>query len=60
MAGIPLEMSQLGWYGSFRVALLYLSGVILGSLGASIAQPTKYLLGASAGVYALIAAHLGT
>ncbi len=59
LVGIPIEMSQLGWLGSFRVALLYLSGVLLGSLGASVAEPNKYMLGSSAGVYALIAAHLG-
>lgn len=52
-------MSQLGWIGCLRVAGLYLAGVIMGSLGASVAEPNKYLLGASAGVYALIAAHLG-
>ena len=52
-------MSQLGWIGSLRVAALYLAGVTLGSLGATSMQPKKYLLGASAGVYALIAAHLG-
>ncbi len=60
LVGIPIEMSQLGWIGSLRVATLYLSGVLLGALGASISEPNKYMLGASAGVYALIAAHLGT
>lgn len=58
--GIPLEMSQLGWRGSLRVAFLYFFGVIFGSLGSSVSQPNTYLLGASAGVYALIAAHLAT
>lgn len=58
--GIPLEMSQPGWLGSLRVAGLYMSGVILGSLGASVVKPVKYLLGASGGVYALIFAHLAT
>jgi membrane associated rhomboid family serine protease len=52
-------MSQPGWVGSFRVGGLYLAGVIFGSLAASIVQPSNYLVGASAGVYALIAAHLG-
>ena len=52
-------MSQLGLKGSFRVAGLYSAGVALGAVGASVAQPNKYMLGASAGVYALIAAHLG-
>ena len=58
--GIPLEMSQMGWTGMLRVAGLYLAGVGMGCLGASVAEPKKYLLGASAGVYALIFAHLGT
>lgn len=58
--GIPLEMSQPGWLGSLRVAALYMAGVILGCLGATCVEPTKYLLGASAGVYALILAHLAT
>ncbi len=58
--GIPLEMSQTGWKGSFRVAGLYMAGVGMGCLGASVAQPDMYLLGASAGVYALIFAHLAT
>ena len=53
-------MSQPGWIGSLRVAALYMAGVFLGSLGATCFEPTKYLLGASAGVYALILAHLGT
>ncbi len=52
-------MSQPGWLGSLRVAGLYFAGVIFGSLAASVVQPTNYLVGASAGVYALIAAHLG-
>jgi membrane associated rhomboid family serine protease len=52
-------MSQPGWTGSLRVCGLYFAGVIFGSLAASIAQPANFLVGASAGVYALIAAHLG-
>ena len=52
-------MSQPGWLGSLRVAALYMAGVILGCLGATCVEPNKYLLGASAGVYALILAHLG-
>ena len=50
----------MGWTGMLRVAGLYLAGVGMGCLGASVAEPKKYLLGASAGVYALIFAHLGT
>ena len=49
----------MGWTGMLRVAGLYLAGVGMGCLGASVAEPSKYLLGASAGVYALIFAHLG-
>lgn len=52
--GIPLEMVHKGW----RVALVYLAGVVAGSLAASISDPKSYLAGASGGVYALIAAHL--
>ena len=57
--GIPLEMSQLGLIGSLRVAALYMAGVTFACLGASVMQAEKYLIGASGGVYALIAAHLG-
>ncbi|XP_059085995.1 protein rhomboid-like [Tigriopus californicus] len=60
LVGIPLEMSQLGWTGSLRVAFLYFCGVAFGSLGSSVTSPDTYLLGASAGVYALIAAHMAT
>lgn len=52
--GIPLEMVHKWW----RVGLVYLGGVIAGSLGASISDPYSYLAGASGGVYALIAGHL--
>ena len=37
--------------------LIYLAGVMAGSLTASVAYPRFYLCGASAGVYALITAH---
>ena len=37
-----------------------MAGVIFGSLGASCIQPNAYLVGASAGVYALVLAHLAT
>ena len=40
--------------------LVYLFGVLAGSLTTSIFRPTVYLSGASGGVYALITAHLGT
>jgi Uncharacterized membrane protein (homolog of Drosophila rhomboid) len=54
--GIPLEMVH-GWW---RVLLVYLAGVVAGSLGTSVSDPTVYLAGASGGVYALIAAHLAS
>jgi len=57
--GIPLEMSQPGWMGCLRVGCLYMAGVVLGSLAAGIFTAKSFLVGASAGVYALIAAHLG-
>ncbi|XP_046619722.1 protein rhomboid-like isoform X1 [Neodiprion virginianus] len=51
---VPLEVEQ-GWLG---VAAVYLGGGICGALGASLLQPTLYLVGASAGVYALLTSHL--
>jgi len=60
VVGIPIEMSQPGWMGSLRVGALYMAGVIFGSLGASIVSPNTYLVGASAGVYAIVMAHLAT
>ena len=54
--GLPLEMTN----GSWRVALIYFSGVLAGSLGSSSFEPKVYLAGASGGVYALIAAHLAS
>ena len=41
------------------MAALYIAGVILGGLGSSCVEPGKYLVGASAGVYALLLSHLG-
>ena len=52
--GIPLEMVHRWW----RILLIYLSGVVAGSLVTSISDPGVYLAGASGGVYALITAHL--
>ena len=40
--------------------LVYLSGVVAGSLWTSVIIPQVALSGASGGVYALITAHLGT
>ena len=52
--GIPLEMVHRWW----RVMLIYICGVVAGSLASSITDPDVFLAGASGGVYALIAAHL--
>lgn len=56
LLGIPLEMVH-GWW---RVLLVYLAGVVAGSLGTSVSDPRVYLAGASGGVYAIIAAHLAS
>ena len=40
--------------------LVYVFGVIAGSLWTNVMRPTVFLSGASGGVYALITAHLGT
>ena len=57
--GISLEMSQMGWQGSLRVAGLYFAGVIIGCLGSTVYSRKLYLVGASGAIYALIFAHLG-
>lgn len=54
LVGFLLEMVH-GWW---RILLIYLSGVIAGSLATSLFDPQVYLGGASGGVYALLAAHL--
>ncbi|XP_066513843.1 rhomboid-related protein 2-like [Hoplias malabaricus] len=48
--GIPLELVHKG----FEVAMVYLGGVLAGSLASSIFDPYSALVGASGGVYALI------
>ena len=53
--GIPLEMV----HGSGRVAIIYMSGVLAGSLATSVLDPGVCLVGASGGVYSLLAGHLG-
>ena len=53
-------MEQEGWVGSLKVLIVYLAGVLAGSLGTSLSDPDTYIAGASGGVYALIAAHLAT
>ncbi|XP_046549957.1 rhomboid-related protein 2-like [Haliotis rubra] len=52
--GIPLEMV----HGSCRILIVYLAGVLAGSLGTSVFDMDAFLVGASGGVYALLAAHL--
>lgn len=50
----PLELEQ-GWW---RCAGVYIGGGIAGALGASVVQPSLYMVGASAGVYALLVSHV--
>ncbi|CAL4079091.1 unnamed protein product [Meganyctiphanes norvegica] len=54
IVGIPLEMV----HGSARIGCVYQAGVVAGSLGTSVFDANIYLMGASGGVYALLAAHL--
>lgn len=54
--GVALELVHHWW----RVALVYLAGVLAGSMGTSIVNPRIFLAGASGGVYALITAHIAT
>ncbi|GLV38421.1 rhomboid-4 [Carabus blaptoides fortunei] len=56
LLGIPLEMVHKGW----RVLVVYLAGVIAGSMGTSLTDPSVFLAGASGGVYSLIAAHIAS
>lgn len=51
--GLPLEWVH-GWA---RIAIIYLAGVFAGSLGTSVVDSDVYLVGASGGVYALLAAY---
>lgn len=50
LLGIPLELVHKG----FEVGMVYLAGVLAGSLCSSIFDPLSALVGASGGVYALI------
>ncbi|CAH1389062.1 unnamed protein product [Nezara viridula] len=54
LVGLPLEMV----HGSLRIGTVYMAGVLAGSLGTSVFDMDVYLVGASGGVYALLAAHL--
>lgn len=51
--GLPLELVH-----SWRVLVVYVAGILAGSLAVSVTDPQVYLAGASGGVYALIAAHV--
>lgn len=50
----PLEHEQ----GHLRTSLVYLGGVVGGSLGTSMLEPELYVMGASGGVYALLISQL--
>ncbi|XP_041648498.1 rhomboid-related protein 2 [Cheilinus undulatus] len=50
VVGIPLELVHKG----FEVGMVYLAGVLAGSLSSSIFDPLSALVGASGGVYALL------
>ncbi|XP_030380382.1 protein rhomboid [Scaptodrosophila lebanonensis] len=52
--GVPLEL----FHGSLRIGIIYVAGVLAGSLGTSIVDSAVYLVGASGGVYALLSAQL--
>lgn len=54
--GFILELRH-GWW---RVAIVYVAGVLAASMGKSIMEPHDCLRGASGGVYAIILAHIGT
>lgn len=56
LLGVPLEMVHKWW----RVGIVYIAGVVAGSLASSITDPYSFLAGASGGVYALLAAHLAS
>ncbi|XP_070071374.1 protein rhomboid [Drosophila takahashii] len=54
--GVPLELV----HGSLRTGVIYMAGVLAGSLGTSVVDSEVYLVGASGGVYALLAAQLAS
>ncbi|XP_042226792.1 LOW QUALITY PROTEIN: protein rhomboid-like [Homarus americanus] len=54
LVGLPLEIV----HRSSRFGTLYLAGVLAGSFGTSVFDADVYLVGASGGVYVLLAAHL--
>ena len=59
-AEVAHHHSRIIIFSPLRVVIVYLAGVVFGSVGGSLPSPTSYLAGASAGVYALIAAHVST
>lgn len=54
--GIPLEIVH-HWK---RIAVIYVSSVVGGSLFITVLSPKMYVAGASAGVYGLLFSHLST
>jgi len=54
LVGVPLEVVHKFW----RIAPIYLLAVTLGALLQYVLDPSVYLVGASAGVYALVLAHM--
>ncbi|XP_059417048.1 rhomboid-related protein 3 [Carassius carassius] len=54
LVGVPLEMV----HGALRIGLVYVCGILAGSLAVSVADMTAPVVGASGGVYALVSAHL--
>ena len=56
LLGLPLEIV----HGPLRIGVIYLAGVVSGSLLTSMTDTGEFLAGASGGVYALMLAHLPT
>ncbi|XP_077605989.1 rhomboid-related protein 3 [Crocuta crocuta] len=54
LVGVPLEMV----HGATRIGLVYVAGVVAGSLAVSVADMTAPVVGSSGGVYAVVSAHL--
>ena len=54
--GIALELVHCWW----RVATVYMSGILAASLAHSVLKPCVSLRGASGGVYSIITAHVAT
>ncbi|XP_063926669.1 protein rhomboid-like [Zophobas morio] len=57
---VQISLSNLlekthGWW---RVLVIYLAGVVAGSLGTSITNPTRTLAGASGGAFSILTAHI--